>query len=93
MKVSERRVIPKGKRIQDGRAKTVCIWTRRQAMRAIWDIRCSILKETGEDIFGLFEMTDCIEVSINGDLETVVQPKKHFGRKKVRHRINERHVK
>ena len=93
MKIDERIVIPKGQRIQDARAKRIYIWTRRNAMRAIWDIRCRILKETGEDIFHLYEMTDCIEIGIHGDLETVVQPKKVLGKKKVRHRINERHAK
>lgn len=93
MKIDERIVVPKGKRIQEGTAKTVCIWTRRQAMRNIWQIRCRILRETGEDIFRVFEMTDCIEVGIKGELETTVQPKKVLGRKKVRHRINNPRVK
>lgn len=88
MKVDERIVIPKGKYIREGTPTRVCIWTRRQAMRAVWDFRCRILRETGEDIFHLYEMTDCIEVGLHGDLETIVQPKKKLGRKKVRHRIN-----
>lgn len=88
MRIDERIVIPKGKQIQNATIKSVCTWTRRQAMRAVWTLRCRILKETGEDIFHLYEMTDCIEVGLHGDLETIVQPKKKLGRKKVRHRIN-----
>lgn len=90
MIIDERIVIPKGKCIQDSGAKRICIWRRRNAMRAIWDIRCRILKTTGEDIFHLYETQDSIEVGIHADMKTITQPKKVLGKKRVRHRIYRR---
>lgn len=47
------------------------LWAKRACMRAVWDARWRILKETGEDIFNVFVMTDCVEVTIRGELETI----------------------
>ena len=76
MWVDERIVVKKSRYMRDDATiRKRVVWTRRAAMKAIWDTRCRILKERGEDIFHLFEMTDCIEVSIRGDLETLPDPK------------------
>lgn len=46
-------------------------WSKRACMRGVWAARCRILEETGEDIFNVFVMTDCVEISIRGELETL----------------------
>lgn len=61
-------LIPKGRR-----AKTM--WVKHTLMKAILDYRNRIMRETGEDIFGVFAMTDCLEINIRGELETIPKQK------------------
>ena len=46
-------------------------WTKKAVRKAVWEARCKILQETGLDVFNVFVMTDCIEVTIRGDMEGI----------------------
>lgn len=75
MKLNERIVIPNPKTYYTfmsprGRAA----WKRRAVRNAVYELRNRILRETGEDIFQVFYMSDCIEVNVVCDIETL---KKH----------------
>lgn len=70
MEIDERIVIKMPKSVAlkaNSRGKK--LWSKRACMRAVWDARCRILEETGEDIFNVFVMTDCVEISIRGDFD------------------------
>lgn len=77
MQVDERIVvqIPKTVNMKSRRQKIV--WLRKLVARSIMAAREKILKETQEDIFNVFVMTDCVEITIKGDVET-----KHADKKK-----------
>lgn len=47
------------------------LWAKKAARKAVWEARCRILQETGLDVFNVFVMTDCIEVTIRGDMEGI----------------------
>lgn len=49
--------------------KNESVWTRKAALRAIWQLRIRIMLEQGIDIFQVYEMSDCIEVHIEGDFK------------------------
>lgn len=46
-------------------------WARHAIWRAIWGLRRRIIKEQLEDFLNVFEMSDCVEISIRGELETL----------------------
>lgn len=70
MNVDELIVIKMPKTTQNGTARKRTLWSKRALLRAIWQIRDRILMATGEDIFNVFVMTDCVEARIRGDLLT-----------------------
>lgn len=77
MKLEERLVIPIPKTYYtDMSPRARAAWKRRTVKNALYEIRNQIIDKTGEDIFQIFYMTDCIEVNIRGDLETRVLPKR-----------------
>lgn len=78
MKIDERIVlqIPKSAFEKSNLQRTV--WVRRLISRAIMDARAKILEETQEDIFNVFVMTDCVEITIKGELETKHVEKSDF---------------
>ena len=80
MKIDERIVIPVPKSLipKGRRAKTM--WVKHTLMRFIYDTRNRIMNETGEDIFGVFAMTDCIEINFKGELETIPKQKQSIVR-------------
>lgn len=69
MLVDERMVIqiPKSIVLKSNRQKS--IWIRKLITRAIMEARARILDKTECDIFNVFVMTDCVEISIKGDIE------------------------
>ena len=70
MKISRRIVINRPKNYPQKSGRVKAAWERRAILHEVWKLRRDIIRETGEDIFGVFTMPDCIEVNINGDLET-----------------------
>ena len=75
MKIDERIVINRPTTIRHSSGYKQSVWTRRVVQQALWKMRCRILEETGEDIFHLFTMTDCIEFSLKGEIETLPDEK------------------
>lgn len=71
MKIDRRIVVNKPKSTRASSPRRQNLWTKRAVLRSVWDIRKRILEESGEDIFGLFVMDDCIEINIKGELETI----------------------
>ena len=69
MKIDERIVIKIPKNIQEATATKRSTWFRHAVLRSIWDIRNRHILNDAVDIFGIFKMTDCIEVNLRGDLE------------------------
>lgn len=91
MNVDELIVIKMPKTTQNGNSRKRTTWSKRALLRAIWQIRDRILMATGEDIFNVFVMTDCVEARIRGDLLTTkvnLEEKTHRkpGRKKKEER-------
>ena len=91
MNVDELIVIKMPKTTQNGNSRKRTTWSKRALLRAIWQIRDRILMATGEDIFNVFVMTDCVEARIRGDLLTRkvnLEEKTHrkLGRKKKEER-------
>lgn len=80
MKIDERIVIPVPKSVLSQGVRAKNMWVRHKLMRFVFDIRNRIMKETGEDIFGVFAMTDCIEINFKGELETIPKQKQSIVR-------------
>lgn len=70
MTVDERIVIKIPKSAMEKSPLQRTVWVRRLVSRAIMAARAKILEEIQEDIFNVFVMTDCVEISIRGELET-----------------------
>jgi hypothetical protein len=70
MRIDERIVIQIPKHVQEATRTKRNTWIRHSILRAVWDIRNRLILDSHEDIFGLFRMTDCIEINIRGELET-----------------------
>lgn len=70
MKIDERIVIPIPKNIREGSRTKRSTWVRHAILRAIWNARNRFMLDRGVDIFGVYKMTDCIEVNFRGELET-----------------------
>ena len=70
MNIKERIVIKIPKSIQKATTTKRSTWIRRSVLRAIWEVRNKVILEEGEDIFGLYKMTDCVEVNLSGYLDT-----------------------
>ena len=70
-KIDETIVIQRPKTIIEGPVRGYGVWTRKAVLRAIWDIRMRLIKEKQIDIFQVYEMTDCIEVHIEGEFVTL----------------------
>ena len=69
MKVDERIVIKMPKYISKGTNHRKAVWANAACRRALWVARNRIIDEQGLDIFNVFIMTDCIEVTVRGELE------------------------
>lgn len=69
MKIDERIVIQIPKNIREATPTKRSTWVRHAILRSIWDIRNRIILDDAADIFGVFTMTDCIEVNLRGELE------------------------
>ena len=78
MKIDERIVLKIPKSALDTSPRQRTTWIRRMVARAIMDARARILEETQEDIFNVFVMTDCVEISIKGELDTMHVEKRDF---------------
>lgn len=70
MKISRRIVVNRPKTVQALGGRRQATWMRRAVLHEVWKLRREIIRETGEDIFGVFVMPDCIEININGELDT-----------------------
>lgn len=70
MTIDERIVIPIPKSAFEKSNLQRTVWVRRLIARAIMAARAKILEESQEDIFNVFVMTDCVEISIKGELDT-----------------------
>ena len=70
MKVEETIVIQMPPSVMKKNLRARNLWTKRNVKKAVWEARCRILRETGLDVFNVFVMTDCVEVTIRGDMET-----------------------
>jgi len=70
MQVDEVIVIKMPSSTKKGNSRKRTTWSKRACLRVLWQIRERILMETGEDIFNVFVMTDCVEARIKGDLMT-----------------------
>ena len=68
MEVNERIVIeiPEGMR---GNRRRRPYWIKRNIAKAVIEMRNRIVEATGMDIFNLYVMDDCIEISLKGELE------------------------
>jgi len=62
-------VITKPESIRRAKLKIQSAWVRRAALRAVWDLRRRVIKETGQDILGIIDNPGNIVVNINGDLD------------------------
>ena len=71
MHIDEKIVIEKPMTVQKGTLYKDGVWTRRAIMRAIWDLRKRMIREHGVDLFQVYEMSDCIEVHVEGDFTTI----------------------
>ena len=71
MRIDERIVIQMPKSILETGVRRRKTWARHAAIRALWNLRRSILEKTGEDIIGMFTMQDCIELNIHADIQTI----------------------
>lgn len=71
MKVEETIVIQMPPSVMSKNLRGRNLWTKKAARKAVWEARCRILQETGLDVFNVFVMTDCIEVTIRGDMEGI----------------------
>lgn len=69
MKIDERIVIKMPKYIARGTNHKKAVWANAACRRAMWAARNRIIDGCGLDIFNVFIMTDCIEVTVRGDLE------------------------
>ena len=70
MTIDERIVIPIPKSAFEKSNLQRTVWVRRLIARALMAARAKILEESQEDIFNVFVMTDCVEISIKGELDT-----------------------
>lgn len=71
MLIDERIVIEIPKSVHNRSRRQMTVWVKRLVSRAVMKARAEILERTNEDIFNVFLMTDCVEISIKGDLETL----------------------
>ena len=71
MKVQETIVIKMPPSVTKKNLRSRNLWTKKAVRKAVWEARCRILQETGLDVFNVFVMTDCVEVTIRGDMEGV----------------------
>lgn len=69
MDINERIVINIPKNILNATPTKKSTWLRHAILRNIWDLRNRIIVDAGVDIFGLYQMTDCIELNLKGVLE------------------------
>ena len=70
MEIDERIVIKIPKNIREGSQTRRSTWVRHAILRSLWNVRNRYMLDSGVDIFGVYKMTDCIEVNFRGDLET-----------------------
>ena len=70
-KIDEKIVIQRPQSVIDGPTRGYGVWTRKAILRAIWEMRMRLIKEKQIDIFQVYEMTDCIEVHIEGEFVTM----------------------
>lgn len=71
MKVQETIVIQMPPTVMKKNTRGKNLWTKKAVMKAVWQARCRILQETGIDVFNVFVMTDCIEITIRGDMDGI----------------------
>lgn len=69
MEIDERIVVEIPPSMRDNRRRKPH-WIKRNVIKALLEVRNRIGEETGEDIFNLFVMDDCIEITIKGQLES-----------------------
>jgi len=74
IRVDEHIVLKRPKSVMNGSPTLYGAWTRRAILRAVWALRNRIMDESGVDIFQVYEMTDCVEVHIEGEFETLPVP-------------------
>lgn len=84
MKIDEHIVIRKPPGIQAANGRRDAAWTRRAILHAIWVMRRKVMEEQRADLFQVYEMTDCIEVHIEGEFVTLPTDKDSVRRKKRR---------
>lgn len=70
MKIDERIVIKIPRNIREASQTKRSTWVRHSILRSIWQVRNRFMLDHGVDIFGVYKMTDCIEVNFRGELET-----------------------
>ena len=71
MQVDEKIIVTIPKSIKEASKHKRGTWLRRAVKAAMWDLRMKVLKEKGEDIFSLFVMTDCFEISLKGEIDSL----------------------
>lgn len=71
MKVEKTIVIQMPPSVTKKNLRSRNLWSKKAVRKAVWEARCNILQETGLDVFNVFVMTDCVEVTIRGDMEGV----------------------
>ena len=68
MKLDERIFIKKPRCVLDKPARTEGAWVKRTVARALWQLRCRLIKDYGADILQLNETPEGIEIHIEGEL-------------------------
>ena len=68
-KIDERFVLNIPRSVQAGTVRRRNGWSRKNILKSLWKLRAKIIAEDGVDIFGVFNMTDCVEVNFKGELE------------------------
>lgn len=88
MDINERIVINIPKNIREGSPTKRSTWIRHAILRSFWNVRNRIILDDGVDIFGVYTMTDSIEVNLRGSLEArdVSKEKWYIVRAMVRQR-------
>ena len=63
------RTMPRTVAESNGHRKTA--WLKRAARMAIWEIREKVMKERGEDIFNIIVTENSVEVTVQGEIDTM----------------------
>lgn len=72
IEIEERVVVQKPPSIlETSSRRKLAGWTKRMIRNVVEGIRHKYIAERGVDIFQVFQMTDCIEVTLSGEIDVI----------------------